>query len=156
MDLATRIFRQQDGVLVIGYRSRSADHVRSEASCKGDDLRGVAVVDLQHGRPALRLDAELLPHRAFSPFIDSLYIVVDDHQRLGARVYHLGRQRKPLRLEVVGLVDQDSVVLLRRDMPLIDSFHDLRNAGSQPFFVVGILSLGWGGNPIGPKHPVTP
>lgn len=43
--LPTRIFGQKDGVLIIGYRSRSADYVRSEAFREGNDLGGVAVVD---------------------------------------------------------------------------------------------------------------
>jgi len=78
-------------VLIIGDRARSANDVRSEAPCEGNDLGSVAVVDFQHGRSALRLDSQLPPHRAFTSLVDGLDIVVDDHQRLGARIYHLGR-----------------------------------------------------------------
>ncbi len=123
--LPSCIFRQQNRVLVIGRRARSTDHVCSEASRKGNDLGRVAVVDLQDGRPARRFDAKLFPHRPFTPFVDGLNIVIDDHQRLRARVHHLGRKCEPLRLEIVCLVDQDSVVLLHGDVPLIDSLDDL-------------------------------
>src|ERR1700739_323017 len=112
-------------MLIIGNRARSADYVRSKAPREGDNLGSVAVGDFEHGRPALRLAAEVPPHRAFTPLVDGLDVVVDDHQRFRARVYHLGRKRKPLRLEVVGLVNQDSVVLFGWDMSLIYSLHDL-------------------------------
>ncbi len=121
--LPASVFRQQDSVLVVGRRAGSANDIRSEASREGDDLRRVAVVDLQHGGSAFGFDSELTPHRALTPFVDRLDVVVDDHQRPGARVHHLGRKREPTRLEIVRLVDEDGVVLLRRDMALVDRLH---------------------------------
>src|SRR5262249_18482397 len=44
--LPTSIFGQQDGMLIIGRRAGSADHVCSEAPRERKHLGGVAVVDL--------------------------------------------------------------------------------------------------------------
>jgi len=136
--------------------ARRAENFGREVSSERQDLSGIAVVDLEHSGSAFGFDSQLSPHRARPPLVDSLRVVIRDHEVLGVRVNHLDCQCQPFRLEVVSFIDQDSVVLSQRNVALVDSFDDCANARPQSLVVIWKLCLGWLGNVIGPKHAITP
>jgi hypothetical protein len=79
--LAAAVFGHQDGAFIVRLQAGRAERVGGEAPRKAQDLRRVAIVDLQHRRAALGLDTELAPDRPCAPLVDRLHVVVDDHQR---------------------------------------------------------------------------
>jgi hypothetical protein len=71
-------------------------------------------------------------------------------------VDHLRREREPLRLEVVSLVDQHGLVLPARDLSAIDRRDHRGDARRQPLRVVGDRARVRRGNVVGAQHPVAP
>ena len=154
--LASAVFRHQDCLFVTGAQTRCADHVGGELAREAQYLRGVAVIHLEHRGASGGFDAELLPHRAFAPFVDRLRIVVNDHQRLRVRVHHLRRQRQPLRLEIVRLVDQHRIVLPAGNQPALCGIEHGLHVGGIESVAVGEILVIEGGEAILAQHPETP
>jgi hypothetical protein len=73
-------------------RGARLEQFAGDAAGQFEDFLRVAVVDLEDGGAALGLDAEALEAEFAALFaaVDGLGVVVEDEQRVGARVDHLG------------------------------------------------------------------
>ena len=107
-------------------RGAGFEQFAGDAAGQFEDFLGVAVIDLEDGGAALGLDAEALEAEFVVPSIavDGLGVVVEDEQRIGVRVDHLGDELEPCGLEVVAFVDEHGVVLAGRDDVGVDGVDD--------------------------------